>query len=363
MGIGPAELIVLGTLAVPLALIVIAVTRNRPSLDRFVTVNRLELDPTNAARVAGALSRTRHSRVAGAWVGLGAGILAGAGMNLATGLGTEWTEVLAATAGILIGTFVGIAAAQRAPRRDASPVRHAGLEVRDVDAYRTPHGTVLIRIAVGVFLVAVALVLVAATHDVAVTITATVVIAVGALAFVGWAHRLGVGIVERGRDAEDPVGAALDDLLRSCSVRAIQHATIGVLACGVGLLALLGINTQSYEAVKIDNRTVLEVPDGGQLDEVITEPDLSVRVSRTTPIVIRWTDADGGTHTTTRLLPPTAYLGYGNYVDTELAISLGGLGFTAGWIVGIIEWSRASKAWRRPTAPRTPAPTPLAESA
>ncbi len=349
-------------LAVPLGLIVVAVTRNRPSAERFATVNRLGLDPTNAARVTATLNRTRRSRVVGAWVGLGLGIAAGVGLNLATHLGTGWTTVLSATAGVLVGTFVGIAAGQRTPRPNPEPIRHAALAVRDIDAYRTPHGTVLIRVATGAFFAAVALVVVATTHDVAITAATTTTITIAGIAFVTWAHHLSVRIVERGRDMENPVGAAVDDVLRSGAVRSIQHATIGVLACGIGLLALLGINTQSYEAVKIDGRTVFQVPDGGRLDAVVSEPDVSVRVSEMTTITIRWTDADDVRHTTTRPLPPTAYLASGNFIDTDLVISLGGLGFTVGWIGGIVEWSRASKAWRHPAAPRIPASTAVEES-
>jgi hypothetical protein len=276
-------------------------------------------------------------------------------MNAATGLGTGWTTAMCAVGGILVGTFVGIATAQRSPRLDAGSTRRASLMVRDVDAYRTPHGTTLIRSAGVVFLAATVLTLVATTHDVAITIASVVVIAASALAFVTWAHRLAIGIVERARDENDQVRAAVDDLLRSCAVRSIQHATVGVLACGVGLLALILINTQSYEAVKIDGRTIFTVPDGGRLDSV-NEPSVTAVATRTTVVRIRWTDADGVSHTTRRLRPKEVYLGAGNYFETDAAITMGFFGLILGWVIGIWEWSAAAKTWRRPTAPRARTP-------
>ncbi len=364
--LGPTELLILATFAMPVALVVIALTRNRPNTGLFARVNDLALDPSTEAPVGAKLARTRRCRVLGTWVGLTVGTVVGIGLGAATGVATGWSTALCATSGILVGTFVGVAAAQRTPRREPDAVRHAALTVRDVDGYRTPHGSALIRAAIAVFLSAVALVLVATTHDVVITLVATGIVAAGCIGFVTWAQRLSVHVVEQARDANDPVHAAVDDVLRAGAVRSIQHATVGVLACGIGLLALLGINTQSYEAVKIDGRTVFTVPDGGHLDGVNSEPDLNIRVTRTTTVTIRWTDADGVGHATTRPLAPTAYLGFGNYFDSDLVISLGGLGLTVGWTVGIIEWSRASKAWRRPAAPRNdeqPATFTLADPA
>ncbi|MGZ6909218.1 MAG: hypothetical protein ACXVJ7_16250 [Acidimicrobiia bacterium] len=357
--VGVVELVVV---LVPLALVVLAITRNRPTTSRFGSVNGLDLDAPTERRVAATLARTRRGRIAGAWVGGALGIVAGVGLNDLTGLATGWTVVLSATAGILAGTFVGIAGAQGAPRRDPASLRRASLTVRDVDAYRTPHGTALVRGAVTVFLAAVGLVLVATIHDVTITVVAPAVIAAGGLAFVVWARQLSVGIVEMARDLDDPVGAAVDDCLRSCAIRSIQHATVGLLACGIGLLALLGLNTQTYEAVKVGGRTAFQVPDGGRLVSVSSEPDVSVRVSRTTTVTIRWTDPDGVDHTTTRPLPPTAYLASGTFAEHDVVLSLAGLGFVVGWIVAIGEWSRAAKTWRRPAPPRLgPPATPRLE--
>ena len=133
---------------------------------------------------------------------------------------------------------------------------------------------------------------------------ATLAVATTGLGFVWWAHRIAVRTVERARAVDDPTGAAVDECLRACAVRAMQHATVGVLTCGIGLLALVAINTHSYEAVKIDGRTVFEVPDGGHLDEVVTA-DLPAIVDRTTVVTVHWTDADGVTHTTRRRRPPS----------------------------------------------------------
>ena len=281
----------LGFLLVPLGLLVVAVTRNRPRVDRFAAVNGLDLDGAAVATVATALARTRRFRVNGAWGGCVLGTVAGAVMAQAIGA-SGWTVVFNAIAGLLVGSFVGIAISQRTPPRDVGPARSASLTVRDVDAFRTPHGTTLIRVATAGFVVAAAVVLLTANHDAAATVVATLAVATSGLGFVWWAHRIAVRTVERARAVDDPVGAAVDDCLRACAVRAMQHATVGVLACGIGLLALVGINTHSYEAVKIDDRTVFEVPDGGHLDRVVTA-DLPAVADRTTVVTIHWTDADG----------------------------------------------------------------------
>jgi hypothetical protein len=262
-----------------------------------------------------------------------------------------WTIAFNAVAGVLVGSFVGIAVAQRVPSTERGPSRSASLTVRDVDAYRTPHGTTHLRAATAVFVVVITVVAVTASHDLAATLVATALVAGSGLGFAAWAHRIAVQTVERERPVDDPVRSAVDDCLRSCAVRAMQHATIGVLACGIGLLALVAINTHSYEAVKIDDRTVFEVPDGGALDRVVTRGHPAI-VERTTVVTIHWTDADGDGHVTRRPRPPGTYLGFGNYIDGTWVISLGGLALVASLVVGLRQWSAAAKAWRHPAPPR-----------
>jgi hypothetical protein len=339
----------LGFLLLPIGLLLIAITRNRPRVDRFAEVNGLDLDDSTVAMIGASLDRTRRSRVNGAWGGFVTGTAAGALMAQSIGA-SGWTIVFNAVAGLLVGSFVGIAISQRTAPPDLGAERSASLTVRDVDAYRTRHGSFLIRVAVAGFVTAATLVLVTAEHEVVVTVVATLAVATAGLAFVWWARRIAVRTVERARVA-DPMHAAVDDCLRACAVRAMQHATVGVLACGIGLLALVGINTHTYEAVKIDGRAVFEVPDGGHLDEVHTA-DLSAIVDRATVVTIRWTDADGRTQTARRIRPPGVYLGSGAYVDGALVISLGGLGLIVSLVVGLREWSASAKAWRHPAPPR-----------
>jgi hypothetical protein len=214
-----------------------------------------------------------------------------------------------------------------------------------VNSYRTRHGTALVRAAAASFVVAVAAVLLTASHEVTITVTATFVIACGGLAFVVWTRRICVGIVERTRITAPPLDPAVDDGLRACAVRSIQHATVGVLACGVGVLALFAIATASYQAVKIDGRTVFEVPDGGHLDAVCC-------VHRYGSVTIRWIDRSGVRHSAVRAFPPNASLASGTWVDDLRAVGLGSIALLLGWFVGLVEWSAASKAWRRPAAPR-----------
>ena len=65
-------------------------------------------------------------------------------------------------------------------------------------------------------------------------------------------------------------------------------------------------------------------------------------------------DAGGTGRTTIRSVPPATYVGFGNYLENDITIALGGFGLTVGWIVALRQWSAAAKTWRRPAAPRLP---------
>ena len=147
----------LGFLLVPLGLLLLAVTRNRPRVDRFVACQRSRRrrgrrrHHHHRARSDPSLPRAR--RLGRVPLGVVAGLV------MAQSIGASgWTVVFNAIAGLLVGSFVGIAISQRTPPRDIGPDRSASLTVRDVDAFRTPHGTTLIRVATAGFVVAAAVV-------------------------------------------------------------------------------------------------------------------------------------------------------------------------------------------------------------
>jgi len=344
IGLALFELIVFG---IPIALFVVAVTGNRPSPERFAVANELSLDETTTAEITTVLSRTRRGRVQGATIGCISGLALGLVASAALDLVSPWSVAFSTTGGILVGSLVGIGFAQSGSRDVAGPTREASLAVRDVRAYRTRFGNLSLRVAVVAFLGAVALTLVATAHDTLVTLTAIGITAACTLGFLALASRLSIRVVERARDRVDPDHARVDDALRSSAVRAIQHATIGVLACAIGILGLVGINTQTYEAVKVDGHAVFVVPDGGSLIRVVEGGDVHTVVTQTTRMRIKWRDRDGTRHVTVRARPPATYLGSGTYIDNTVALSLGGLAVMLGWCGGLIEWSRAAKAWRR----------------
>lgn len=344
--------------AVPLGLLVLAVTRNRPTPERFALANELQLDQMTTAEVNVALVRTRRGRVLGASLGCATGFALGVLLSQVLDIVTFWTTLFSTTGGILVGTLVGIALVQTASLPDKNPTREASLAIRDVRSYRTRFGTLLLRVALVIFLVAAGLTVIAAQHNVPLTIGSIAFVTVGVLAFTMLASRLSVRIVERGRDRIEAGHARVDDALRSSAVRAIQHATVGILACGIGVLGIIAIQTQTYQAVTVDGRSVFVVPDGGSLVRVVDGGDLTTVVTQTTRMRIEWRDRDGINHTTVRTRPPAVYFGSGTYIESDLAIAIGSFALIIGWFGGLIEWSRAAKAWRRPgpfgKQPKTP---------
>ncbi len=252
---------------------------NRPTPERFAVAHDLTLDAVTRDRVAARLRRTYRGRLVGGALGFALAIA----IALVTGQRLGYASGLAA---ILAGTLVGIALAQFVARPAPGTVRAASLGARRSADYR-PRGA---SVALGMgltLLLAYAVGCLATGVQGRVLIATVVSAAVGIVAVLAgvWLERR---VVELSPPVGDPAAAAVDDALRSGAVRAIHHATIGIVLCAT---AFLGITASSWTLMqaKVDDRVVFETHGAS---------DVVLRGGSSTPTDpgiawIAWNDAEG----------------------------------------------------------------------
>ena len=335
MNIGVAELMVLTTLLVTVALVLVALIGNRPRTARFFAVNELDPRPTDAEHVDAVLRLTRRSRVAGAVVGCVLG-----GVTAAASLGIGGV-VAGAGIGLLAGTMLGITIAQPWARAPVTTVRVASLAVRDASDYlprRAQTYTLVLAVFVGGYAVAA---MITAAVPLTSTMIAIFVTGAATILSVPIGHVFQQRTVELRRPDVDAGSVRVDDALRASALRGIHHATLGILMCGLILVGYGAIATQNVTTVRVGSRVVLRVAS----ETMVSVPEPFV-VEHPRRYRIEWTEPGGAHHTKivrTGAEPLT--------FDSPNVGPLLGIGFWVALVAflgALVEWSRAAKAWRRP---------------
>jgi hypothetical protein len=310
---------------------------NRPTPERFAAAHRLTLDDVTRERVAARLQRTYRGRLLGGTIGFVVAIV----IAIASGQRLGYATGLAA---ILAGTLVGIALAQFASRPEPGAVRAASLDARRPADYRPRGASIALGIAL-VLLLAYATACFAAGMQGRLLIATIVSAGVGIVAvFVGnWLERR---IVELAPPVGDADALAVDDALRSGAVRAVHHATIGIVLCACAFLGITGASWTLMQ-VKVGDRVVFEthaatlVVSGGFTTAAGHRMD-----------VIEWTDPEGTRHR--RMV--SGMTGYDITSDSSIPL-IGALLALFTGIGALMEWRAAARAWREP-APRRAGPVP-----
>ena len=161
----------------------------------------------------------------------------------------------------------------------------------------------------------------------------SVVAAVGvAVVVIGaWLQRR---IVEHARVRVDANQARVDDALRASAVRAVHHATVGLLLCGIAFVGVTGA-TWGPIGVQVDNTSHFEIAPGAT-DVVQAENQ------------IWWTDFGGARHT--RILPSGQghFTGWMQTYESDVISSVGALLALLAGLGALFAWREAARAWRRP---------------
>ncbi len=313
---------------------------NRPTPEQFATTNHLELDDESRTTVAIALRRTYRGRVFG-----GAGSFVVAVLIAASGAST--LSFASGLAAIFAGSLVGIALAQRGCT-PADPMPIASLEARDPHDYRPRRAAIAIGLALAVLIgYGLAMVL---SYDVNRTraVVTAMVVGIAAVATVAIGARLQRRIVEQAQDHRNPQHARVDDALRAGAVRAVHHAVMGILLCGITLLAVTGATRTETMRVERDGHVVMTLPSDGHDFRIATEAGT---------YSVTWIGADGVEQATSLAAARSPEV-YDITSPTSSGISNGpmvALGFWLAFAAGIgalFEWRAAARSWRRPS-PRT----------
>lgn len=346
MGLGGVEVLVM--IAIVGALLGLLLWGNRPTPDRFAAANNLTLEDASRAEVAAALRRTYRGRVVGGGVSflvaLGFATLEGSGLNFARGL-----------AAVLAGTLIGIALAQLTPAPDPGAVRVASLEARDADDYRPRHAKTTIAAALAVMFACGTVALLSHERNIQLLVIAVgiAVLSVGTVALGAFLQRR---IVEHAHDRRDPDHARVDVALRASAVRAVHHATVGILLCGI---AFLGVSTTAPAKIRVYDETqrfaergadriadpaelVFELP-GDSTDIKIAGDNVSSRID--------WTDANGVRHSRELANTRTEYHLLTTERHYDLPVGFIAVNLITGLLAGIgalLEWRAAAQAWRQP---------------
>jgi hypothetical protein len=323
MSLGLRE--VLTTLALVAVVLAVLLWGNRPSPEKFARVNRLTLDDETCTTVAGALRRTYRGRLLGG----GAGFLLAVLFAVLSGTSLTFTRGLAAVLG---GTLIGIALAQftRAPASGA--VRIASLEARDAEDYRPRGAKWSIGIALAILIgYAGAFLLISATGAMAVIVNVVAAAGVGVVGLGTWLQRR---IVEHAQVRTDADHAEVDDALRASAVRAVHHATIGLLLCGIAFLGITGAGWGPIE-VHVNDKTAFEIAPGAS--DVVQGRD-----------TIWWTAFDGTRHTRTIPSDQGQISGWRRTYESSAVSIIGVLLALFAGSGALIEWREAARAWRRP---------------
>ena len=334
MNIGVAELIVLTTLLVPVALVLIALIGNRPQADRFFAVNELDPRPRDVEHVDAVLRRTRRSRVAGAVVGC---VLGGVTASASLGIGGV---VAGAGIGLLAGTMLGITIAQPRAGAPLTTTRVASLAVRDANDYlpRRAHTyTLMLAVFVGGY---AAVAMITAAAPLTSTMIAIFATGIATILSVPIGHVFQQRTVELRRPDVDAESVRVDDTLCASALRGIHHATLGILMCGLILVGYGAITTQNVTTVRVGSRVLLRV--ASETMNAVPDPFLVEHPHR---FRIEWTEP-GGARRTKIVRTDGAQV----TLDSSNVGPLLGVGFwvaLVAFIGALLEWSRAAKAWRR----------------
>jgi hypothetical protein len=324
-----AWILLVGLLA---ALAALLFAGNRPTPERFAAAHRLTLDPETRARVASRLRRTYRGRMLGGALGFVVAIV----IAIASGRRLSYATGLAA---ILAGTLVGIALAQFVARPEPGTLRAASLDARRPADFRPRGAVVALGVSLGLLLAyAVACLLVPVRGRILVTVIVVPVLAIAAAALGALLeHR----VVELAPPLGEPAAVAVDDALRSGAVRAIHHATIGIVLCAAAFLGITGSSWTVMQAkvgvrVAFEAHAVSSVRSGGFTTESGKQVDW-----------IEWTGVDGVHHR--REVP--GLTGYQIRSDTPISVVGAFLALFAG-IGALAEWRAAARAWREPDSRR-----------
>jgi hypothetical protein len=330
MNIGPVEILV--TIAMVGLLLAALLWGNRPTPARFAAANGLTLDDETRAEVRAALRRTYRGRVLGG----SASFVIAVAFGVATGTDFSFTRGLAA---VLAGTLVGIALAQFTPAPAPGAVRVASLDARDVDDYRPRRAKVVLGVALGILLgYSVSFLAFGATGAMVVIVPVVALAGIAVVVLGGWIQRR---IVEQARARVDEDQARVDDALRASAVRAVHHATVGILLCGIAFVGITGARWGPID-VEVAGETRFQLAPGAS--DVVTGGER-----------IWWTDFSGDRHA--RVVPRAVGHITGWHQRSESpAVSIVGafLALLAG-VGAVLEWREAARAWRRPR-PTRPAP-------
>jgi hypothetical protein len=336
-------------IAIVLNLVLLAVLAwiwfgRRPSVERFAATNGIVVDDVSLPRVRSALRRTYTGRVVGSL--LGALVLGLAALVIGPG-----AAIGGATIGLVAGTMLGIAVAEHRPRPEPSAVREASLTARTVRGYAPARA--------GWWIAASAVACVGASAFVAVSAPAglgpygpALLLALATLLIIPLGRSLERRIVEAPRDTTQPT---VDDALRRAAVRAVHHSVLGVLLCGVAAASVGGLLTQRTLAITSNHTTVFRAPPGST--SISVDTGLRQTYGRNAPVRVSWTEADGSQHQTGWLRLA------GSPVSGTSQATAAGLVF---WLMmllsvvaALVQWSRATNAWRRgPPSATVTAPTP-----
>jgi len=307
---------------------------HRPSVDRFVTRHGIAVSNRDLPCVDRALHRSYRGRVVGALLGALLGTVA-----LTAGAGFA---AVGAFVGLVSGSMVGVALAQRRTRRNPEVVRRASLDARTIGGYTTRRGAWWITAAAGGCLVVPLLVVATAPAGLG-PFGPALLGAIAAVLIVPVGVFLQRHIVEAPRDGLEP---HVDDVLRSTAVRAVHHSVLGVLLCGLTVASFAGGMTTIRDSVLGDRGIPFAfVP----ATPVPLDPGQIRADHLRGPIRVHWTDADGTDHVSepfyvARERPDRAG---GSWVSLLLFGSA-----LAAAIVALVQWWRATTSWRRPAARR-----------
>jgi hypothetical protein len=314
--------------------VVVSFVGNRPSLEQFFSVNGLAAAPETSTLIRARLRATYRGRVAGALIGALLGAIAGSVVGWVSAFG-------GGVIGVLAGAMAGMAVAQASRLPSAGDRRFASLDVRDPVSY-APRRARLWEGVLAVMIAAYGFVVVMTFDEHAAGAVIQIGVGVAAIVAVAGGRWIRRGIVEHRRARLEPAAVSADDALRAVGVRGIHHATMGVLFCGLLLLGVAAVRTQTFDGVAVDGRVVVRVAPGSHDLVVMTLADGAQ---------VRWTDQRGTRHLSRAVVPTAARHTYHTYTvgrlwDHGWLVALGYVTAMVGFVGALAQLRRASRAWR-----------------
>jgi hypothetical protein len=301
----------------------------RPTAERFAKAHDLVLDEHARTLVQHTLRHTYRGRVVGALAGAACAVLV-------TRIGGLASLVVPATlVGVLSGTLVGIAAAQHRRGHPRGTIRIASLDARSIEDYAPNHSAV--RLWCGAAGCVAAVLTVFASPFALGPYRTPLLVALLGVALVPLARRIERRIVEAPREDVD---ADVDHALRTAAVRAVHHATLGVLACGIGLAAVVGFASRTSMVVVSGDRVLFRAPPASTSLSASRSPFTGSAVQ------VTWIEANGSRHERWISDPGGARVtSTGSHLSGFLARSFPWLGLGA-TVLALFEWRKAAGAWR-----------------